>query len=145
MRVPIRLRLTLSFAAVMALLLVAAGAFLFVRLDAGLLRTLDSALRAQADVVASGIGQGNMNFGDQTHPLGHVPIGLFDSCGRSSGAGGRNATRCRYDLAVEPRPAGPHSLQGRRDHASGRDAELDARSTQSLLRSRAAIRRRRES
>ena len=68
MRVPIRLRLTLSFGAVMALLLVAAGAFLFVRLDAGLLRTLDSALRAQADVVASGIGQGNMNFGDQTGP-----------------------------------------------------------------------------
>ena len=66
MLLPIRIRLTVAFAAVMALLLAAGGAFLYARLGAELLRTTDAALRSQADVVAAGISQGGGNFGDQT-------------------------------------------------------------------------------
>src|SRR2546430_7564298 len=66
MLLPIRIRPTVAFAAVMALLLAAGGAFLYARLGAELLRTTDAALRSQADVVAAGISQGGGNFGDQT-------------------------------------------------------------------------------
>lgn len=85
MRLPIRLRLTLAFGLAMALLLTIAGVFLYARLDAELLHTVDSALRVQADVVAAGLGQGNTNFGDQT---GTTAAGvqtfaqLVDSSGR---------------------------------------------------------------
>jgi heavy metal sensor kinase len=48
----------------MAFLLGAAGMFLYTRLGTELLRTIDSALRAQAEVVAAGIQEGG-NFGDQ--------------------------------------------------------------------------------
>jgi signal transduction histidine kinase len=61
---PIRLRLTLAFAASMACLLAAAGTFLYARLGAELLNTSDAALRAQAAVVSAGLGGSGTNFGD---------------------------------------------------------------------------------
>ena len=63
-RLPIRLRLTLVFALCMALLLGAAGTFLYLRLETELLASTDTALRAQSGVIAAGLGGGN--FGDQT-------------------------------------------------------------------------------
>jgi heavy metal sensor kinase len=66
MRLPIRLRLTLVFGLAMAVLLVAGGTFLYQRLAAELRSATDASLRSQADVLVSGIGQGEMAFGDTT-------------------------------------------------------------------------------
>jgi signal transduction histidine kinase len=48
-RLPIRLRLTLAFAGAMALLFVATGAFVYLRLGSSLDETIDSGLRARAN------------------------------------------------------------------------------------------------
>jgi two-component system, OmpR family, sensor kinase len=61
MRVPLRLRLTLAFAVAMAVVLSALGTFLYVRLGAELLRSIDMGLRPRAEVIAAGLGQ---NGGD---------------------------------------------------------------------------------
>ncbi|MEP7060292.1 MAG: ATP-binding protein [Actinomycetota bacterium] len=65
-RLPLRLRLTLVFAASMAVLLAIVGTFLYVRLRAELTGTTDAALRAQSGVIAAGLDQNGGNFGDQT-------------------------------------------------------------------------------
>ena len=52
-RIPIRLRVTLVFAAVMAVVLVAVGLFLYLRLDAQLDESVDTALRSRATEVAA--------------------------------------------------------------------------------------------
>jgi signal transduction histidine kinase len=63
MRVPIRLRLTIVFTLTMAVLLTLTGGFLYFRLGAELLRTVDAALLSEADAVAAGIGQQGATFG----------------------------------------------------------------------------------
>jgi signal transduction histidine kinase len=57
-RLPIRLRLTLVFAAAMAVLLAATGVFLHVRLQATLDEQIDQGLRARADDVAALVSGG---------------------------------------------------------------------------------------
>jgi two-component system, OmpR family, sensor kinase len=52
-RIPIRLRLTLAFTAAMALVLVTAGLFLYLRLGAALDQTIDRSLLGRADDVAA--------------------------------------------------------------------------------------------
>ncbi|MEA2144377.1 MAG: hypothetical protein QOI64_2807 [Solirubrobacteraceae bacterium] len=52
-RVSLRLRLTLAFVLAMALLLAAAGTFLYVRLGSALDEQIDTALRTRADDVAA--------------------------------------------------------------------------------------------
>jgi len=52
-RIPIRLRVTMAFAAVMALALIAVGLFLYLRLDAQLTESLDTALRSRATEVTA--------------------------------------------------------------------------------------------
>jgi two-component system, OmpR family, sensor kinase len=52
-RLPIRVRVTLAFAAVMAVVLTAVGLFLYLRLDAQLSETLETALRSRATEVAA--------------------------------------------------------------------------------------------
>ena len=52
-RIPIRVRVTLVFAAVMAVVLVAVGLFLYLRLDAQLSESVDTALRSRATEVAA--------------------------------------------------------------------------------------------
>ncbi len=76
MRLPLKLRLTLAFTVSMALLLAGAGAFLYVRLGTELLRSTDSALRAQADALVAGIGQQGLNFGDQS-AVGAAAVEMF--------------------------------------------------------------------
>lgn len=56
-RLPIRLRLTLAFAAAMAVVLGATGFFLYARLGSTLDRTIDDGLRARADGVAALVRQ----------------------------------------------------------------------------------------
>jgi two-component system OmpR family sensor kinase len=72
MRVPLRLRLTLAFAIAMAVVLTALGTFLYVRLGAELLRSIDMGLRPRAEVIAAGVGgdgAGAGGFNDQPNEL----------------------------------------------------------------------------
>lgn len=62
LRLPISLRLTVVFALSMAVLLTVAGGFIYFRLGAELLRSLDTALLSEADSVAAGIGQQGSTF-----------------------------------------------------------------------------------
>jgi len=64
MRLPVRLRLTIVFTLAMAVLLTVTGGFLYFRLGAETLRTVDAALLAEADAVAAGIGQQGVAFGE---------------------------------------------------------------------------------
>jgi two-component system OmpR family sensor kinase len=66
MHLPIRLRLTIVFAVSMAILLAVTGAFVYFRLAAELLNTIDTALVSQADAVASGLGQQGAAFNAPT-------------------------------------------------------------------------------
>ncbi len=66
MRLPVRLRLTLAFALAMAVLLAAAGTFLYVHLAGDLRNSVDTALLAQADILGGGIGQQGAGFGVTT-------------------------------------------------------------------------------
>jgi two-component system, OmpR family, sensor kinase len=68
-RLPTRLRLTLAFAAGMAVVLLAMGLFLYLRVGAALDRTIDQSLRGRADDVAalvrasgSGLGEADENL-----------------------------------------------------------------------------------
>ena len=63
MRWPVRLRLTIVFTLAMAVLLTVTGGFLYFRLGAELLRTVDAALLSEADAVAAGLGQQGAAFG----------------------------------------------------------------------------------
>jgi two-component system OmpR family sensor kinase len=63
MHVPIRLRLTIVFTLAMAALLTVTGGFLYFRLGAEMLRTVDAALLSEAGAVAAGIGQQGVAFG----------------------------------------------------------------------------------
>jgi two-component system, OmpR family, sensor kinase len=67
-RVPIRLRLTLVFAAAMAAVLVAMGVFLYVRLAVALDRTIDQSLRSRAGDVAALVQETDSGLGDEQAP-----------------------------------------------------------------------------
>src|SRR5579871_4775159 len=68
-RIPIRLRLTLPFAAAMAAVLAATGGFVYLRVGAQLLATVDSNLRAQLEEVRTNAG-GQRALIDQDASLG---------------------------------------------------------------------------
>ena len=57
-RLPIRVRLTLTFAVGLALSLAALGAFVYVRTGAALLAAEDAGLSSRAEVVAAGVRAG---------------------------------------------------------------------------------------
>jgi two-component system, OmpR family, sensor kinase len=71
MKLPIRLRLTLISAGLMAAVLVALGVFLVNRLEADLIATVDAGLRSRASVLLDRIGEGggvsssNLTEGDE--------------------------------------------------------------------------------
>lgn len=69
MRLPLRLRLTLAFAVAMAVVLTALGTFLYVRLGAELLRSIDMGLRPRAEVIAAGLRDNGAGFTDQPNDL----------------------------------------------------------------------------
>lgn len=56
-RIPIRIRLTIAFAGIMALVLTATGLFLYVRLGADLDQTIDQGLRSRAGDIAALVQQ----------------------------------------------------------------------------------------
>ncbi|MGZ4419222.1 MAG: hypothetical protein ACXVRV_13755 [Gaiellaceae bacterium] len=63
-RIPLRIRLTLVFAAAMAVVLAATGFLLYNHLAASLDRTLDQSLRARAAVVAALVVQADTGLRD---------------------------------------------------------------------------------
>jgi two-component system OmpR family sensor kinase len=69
-RLPIRIRLTLAFTLVMAVVLAATGLFLYLRLASGLDRTLDQGLRTRAADVAALVQQSDTGLqeGRSTQP-----------------------------------------------------------------------------
>lgn len=85
MRLPIRLRLTIVFTLSMAVLLAVTGGFVYLRLGAELLRTIDAALLAEADTVAAGIGQQGGRSAGPMRPA----RGAWDRSRRCSGRAAR--------------------------------------------------------
>jgi two-component system OmpR family sensor kinase len=84
-RVPIRRRLTVAFAVVMALVLAAGGLFLHERMKANLNRALDGALRARATDLAALAQQSDSGLADARLPPGATALGpaqLISSSGR---------------------------------------------------------------
>ncbi len=67
--VPLRLRLTIAFAAGMAIVLAALGAFLHLRLGAELLDSIDMGLRSRAQVIEAGINGREIGLVDQSGNL----------------------------------------------------------------------------
>lgn len=63
-RLPIRLRLTLAFALVMAVVLTATGAFLYLRFRSDLDRTINQGLSARSDAVAALVRQSESHRGE---------------------------------------------------------------------------------
>ena len=62
-RLPVRLRLTLAFTLVMAVVLTATGAFLYLRLESELDASLERSLRSRADEVSALAGAGGSPLG----------------------------------------------------------------------------------
>jgi signal transduction histidine kinase len=69
-RLPIRLRLTLAFTAVMAVVLAATGLFLYLRLGSDLDRALDQGLRARAAAVGALVAQSDTGLRDAARSPG---------------------------------------------------------------------------
>jgi heavy metal sensor kinase len=61
---PIKIRLTVAFAATIGVLLAIGGSLLYTELSRTLSRTTDNALRAQASLIEAGLGN-HLNFADQ--------------------------------------------------------------------------------
>ena len=60
---PVRLRLTVAFAAGMALVLAGLGMFLYIRLGEELLASIDLGLRSQAQIVQAAVADANAQEG----------------------------------------------------------------------------------
>ena len=87
-RLPIRVRLTIAFAAATTLVLIAAGAFVYIQLRADLDESIDATLQARATAVATGgaaagiAGDDEEGFAQVQSPAGRV----VDSAGGAQGA-----------------------------------------------------------
>ena len=69
MRLPIRLRLTLVFAVLNALVLGATGLFLYLRFESDLLRNVDAGLRLRADTLLGSGGPSSFHLGSQDRAI----------------------------------------------------------------------------
>ena len=87
-RLPIRVRLTIAFAAATTLVLIAGAAFVYVQLRADLDESIDATLQARAAAVANG-GAATGIAGDDEDGFGQVqtPDGrVLDRAGGAQGA-----------------------------------------------------------
>src|SRR3977135_3559522 len=91
MRLPVRLRLTIVFTLAMAVLLTLTGGFLYVRLGAEVLRTVDAALLSEAGAVAAGIGQQGVAFGEPDAASAGAAGSFAQILGRRGGGAGTRA------------------------------------------------------
>lgn len=82
MRLPIRARLTLISGALMAVVLIALGSFVFLRLQAELIAAVDAGLRSRADVLLARIGEGGLIGGGALVEGDEAFAQLLDAGGR---------------------------------------------------------------
>src|SRR5687768_3527252 len=82
MRLPIRARLTLVSSALMAVVLVALGSFVFLRMQAELIAAVDAGLRSRADVLLARIGEGGLIGGGALVEGDEAFAQLLDAGGR---------------------------------------------------------------
>ncbi len=82
MRLPIRTRLTLVSSALMAAVLLALGAFVYLRFEAELLATVDTGLRARAQTLLSGAGGDGLSDGTGLLDRDEMFAQLLSSDGR---------------------------------------------------------------
>jgi heavy metal sensor kinase len=82
MRLPIRARLTIISGALTAAVLVALGAFVYVRFEADLREAVDDGLRSRAEVVLSALlSGGSIATGNSAEPA-EAPVQVVDTAGR---------------------------------------------------------------
>lgn len=120
-----RIRLTLAFTAVMAVVLIAVGLFVYARVGSDLSAALDNSLRSRADDLASLAGSGTLTSRDQDRL-----IARDESLAQVISPGGK----VLYSSAgLKGRPllqgeelagAGRHTLFVNRDHVAGFDERL---------------------
>jgi signal transduction histidine kinase len=136
-RLPIRLKLTLAFTGVMALVLAATGLFLYLRLGAQLDHTLDQGLRSRTGDVSALVQQADRGLKDavraQGGDVGASPAQILDSSGRVFDATPGFQKRPLLTLAEvrqiragakffdRKQPSGPVRLLATPVHAQGRD------------------------
>lgn len=82
MRLPIRARLTLISGALMAVVLVALGSFVFLRMQVELIAAVDAGLRSRADVLLARIGEGGFIGGGALVEGDEAFAQLLDADGR---------------------------------------------------------------
>lgn len=82
MRLPIRARLTLVSGALMAVVLVALGSFVFLRMQAELIAAVDAGLRSRADVLLARVGEGGLIGGGALVEGDEAFAQLLDAGGR---------------------------------------------------------------
>ena len=113
-RLPIRVRLTIAFAAATTLVLIAGAAFVYVQLRADLDESIDATLQARAAAVASGgaaagiAGDDEDGFAQVQSPDGRV----VDSAGGAQGAVGREAASGRCPASTAPRAVRGETAHG---------------------------------
>lgn len=81
-RLPIRLRLTLAFGVVMALVLAAMGVFVYLRVGSALLTTVDQTLRSQSTEAVSNVERGEHGLTDRDVAGGTTLAQLLTPTGR---------------------------------------------------------------
>ena len=81
-RLPIRLRLTLAFGLVMAIVLAAMGVFVYLRVGAALLGTVDQTLRSQSAEAVSNVQRGERGLTDRDVAGGTTLAQLLTADGR---------------------------------------------------------------
>ena len=84
-RLPIRLRVTVAFAAALALVLLAAGAFVYLRFESELTRTVDAGLRTRAAEV-SALRASGASLADARSPGPSIRRRASRSCSDPTGA-----------------------------------------------------------
>ncbi|MHB8693086.1 MAG: sensor histidine kinase [Solirubrobacteraceae bacterium] len=106
-RLPVRLRLTLVFAGLMAVLLTALGLFLYHRFESGLDGTLDQQLHARAGEVAGLARTADLTTGDPLRRQGDSFAQIIDRSGAvvASGTGSRKPLLTVRELARATRQA----------------------------------------
>jgi heavy metal sensor kinase len=82
MRLPIRARLTLVSGALLAVVLIALGSFVFLRMQAELIAAVDAGLRSRADVLLARIGEGGLVGGGALVEGDEAFAQLLDANGR---------------------------------------------------------------
>ena len=119
LRIPLRVRLTLAFAAGMAVVLAGVGAFVYVNLRDDLRASVDSGLQSRAQVIAANAVQADPSLGGGRRRRLIDPDEAFAQVLAPSGRIIETTPRCRPRAAhVGRRPGGAQQAHVRRPTAA---------------------------